>query len=68
MSSSSNNTKQQSKGTPAPPKLENHPDTLSVLGVTTPGETILVESVTSKDHFTTSLSMGLSKKKMFPEL
>ena len=68
MSSNSNNTKQQSKGTPSPPKLENFSDTPSVLRVTVPGEKNPAESATFEEILTTSSSMGPSEKKMFPKL
>ena len=66
--STTTSSKKTSQGTPAPPEPENHPDPPPVLGVNTPGEQILVETVKSEGSFTIPTSMGSSVKKMFLEL
>ena len=67
MSTTSSN-KTASEGTPTPPEPENHPDPPPVLRVSTPGEEILVKTVTSEAPLTLPTPMGSSVKKMFLEL
>ena len=66
--SATTRSKKASEGTQAPPEPKNHPDPPPVLKVSTPGEEILVETVTSEDPLTLPTLMGSSVKKMFLEL